>query len=242
VALSGQFYLNSDWLPQLPPERLDIIKRTIPAHGATARPVDYFDTVMPRIWLVTDTRQAVRRDVLGLFNWENETQAIACAAAKAGLDPARTYFAFDFWANAPVRSFSGQFDYEVPARSCRVIALRAAEGHPALVSTSRHVSQGILEVSGEKWGGSAQVLSGLSQVIGDDPYELRIAGLEEGGKSWKLVSASVSSADEEAGVTVEPKPKAPGEEGWLRVLIHSRATRPVKWSLKFAAQGRFKIE
>ena len=72
VALSGQIYLNSDWLPGLPAERLDIIKRTIPAHGATARPVDYFDTIMPRIWLVSDTRQPVRRDVLGLFNWESE--------------------------------------------------------------------------------------------------------------------------------------------------------------------------
>ena len=72
VALSGQVYLNSDWLPGLPAERLDIIKRTIPAHGATARPVDYFDAIMPRIWLVTDTRRPVRRDVLGLFNWESD--------------------------------------------------------------------------------------------------------------------------------------------------------------------------
>ena len=58
VALSGQVYLNSDWLPGLPAERLDIIKRTIPPHGATARPVDYFDDIMPRIWLVSDTRRA----------------------------------------------------------------------------------------------------------------------------------------------------------------------------------------
>jgi hypothetical protein len=238
VALSGQFYLNSDWLPQLPPERLDIIKRTIPAHGATARPVDYFDTVMPRIWLVTDTRQAVRRDVLGLFNWESQDQAIACTAAKAGLDPAKSYFAFDFWANAPARSFSGDFKYEVPAQSCRVIALRAAAGHPVLVSTSRHVSQGILEVSGEKWNGSAKVLSGISQVVGNDPCELRIAGLGEGGKSWKLVSASVSAADKAAAVTLEPKPTSPGEEGWLRVLIGSKESRPVRWSLKFASEAR----
>ena len=233
VALSGQTCLNSDWLPALPAERLDLIKRTIPPHGAAARPVDYFDTVMPRIWLLTDTRHAPRRDVLGLFNWENEDQTIACSAAKAGLDPAQTYFVFDFWAGAPLPPFSGAFSFEVPGQSCRVIALRAAAGHPVLVSTSRHVSQGILEVSAENWNPRAKVLSGLSQVVGHDPYELRLAGLEEDGKRWKLLSATVSSADHAAGATVEPRPMAAGEEGWLRVLINSAQSRPVKWALKF---------
>ncbi|MGH7968292.1 MAG: hypothetical protein ACREIC_06135, partial [Limisphaerales bacterium] len=147
VALSGQFYLNSDWLPELPAERLDIIKRTIPAHRATARPVDYFDNPMPRIWLVTDARQPVRRDVLGLFNWGNDEQVISCSANKAGLETGKQYYAFDFWADSPAEPFTSEFSYRVPGRSCRVIAVRAKEGHPVLVSTSRHVSQGILEVS-----------------------------------------------------------------------------------------------
>jgi hypothetical protein len=231
VALSGQFYLNSDWLPGLPPDRLEIIKRTIPAHGATARPVDYFESAMPRIWLVTDTRQSSRRDVLGLFNWEGEAQTIVCSAAKAGLSPAKRYFAFDFWANAPLPLFSEEFKYSVPAQSCRVIAVRAAAGHPELVSTSRHVSQGILEVTGEKWQG--QKLAGTSYVIGNDPYELRIAGLQENGKNWKLVSATVSSADQAAGVAIKPKAIAPDEAGWLRVAISSGVSRSVTWSLQF---------
>jgi len=234
VALTGQFYLNSDWIPGLPPERLDLIKRTMAPHGAAARPVDYFDTVMPRIWLLTDTRQAGRRDVLGLFNWENQDQAIGCTAAKAGLDPAKTCFAFDYWANAPAPSFSSEFNYEVPAQSCRIIALRAAAGHPVLVSTSRHLSQGMLEVSAEKWSASARTLSGTSRLIGNDPYELRIAGLDDGGKKWKLASAAVSALDKEAGVTVKPRLVAAGEEGWLRVLFNSMESRSVNWSLEFA--------
>ncbi len=205
----------------------------MPPHGGVARPVDYFDTVMPRIWLLTDTRQTERRDVLGLFNWESQDQAIACAAARAGLDPAKTFFAFDFWANAPARAFSSEFNYEVPAQSCRIIALRAAAGHPVLVSTSMHVSQGILEVSGEDWNVAANTLSGTSRVIGNDPYELRIAGLEDGGRKWKLASATVSAADKAAGVTIQPGPLAAGEEGWLRVRVNSAETRSIKWSLKF---------
>jgi hypothetical protein len=238
VALSGQIYLNSDWLPGLPAERLDIIKRTIPPHGATARPVDYFDAIMPRIWLVSDTRRPVRRDVLGLFNWEGDAQAISCSAAKAGLDPAKTHLAFDFWANAPAPSFAGAFDYKVPAQSCRAIAVRAAACHPVLVSTSRHVTQGMVDVVREKWSGPASTLSGTSQIVGADPYELRIAGLGNPDNTWKLASATVSADDKAAGVTIAAKPAAAGEEGWVRVVIDSNSSRPVNWSLKFTAGPR----
>jgi len=237
VALSGQFYLNSDWLPQLPPERLDIIKRTIPAHGATARPVDYFEAPMPRIWLVTDTRQKTRRDVLGLFNWESEPETISCAVAKAGLELGKRYFAFDFWANAPITGFNGEFSYEVPARSCRVIGVRAAAGHPVLVSTSRHVSQGILEVSGEAWNSSSRVLSGISQVVGGDPYELRVAGLEDVGRNWKIVSVSGTADEKTALVSVEPRPVSASENGWARVVIRCNQSCSVRWALKFAPAG-----
>lgn len=110
--------------------------------------------------------------------------------------------------------------------------MRAADGHPLLVSTSRHVSQGILEVTGEKWDERSRVLSGTSKVIGADPYELRIAGLSEGSKTWHLLSATVSSSDQDAGVTTAAEPIR--EEGWLRVAIDSKESRPVSWSLRFS--------
>ena len=137
MSLTGQYLLNSDWIPNLPAERLDILKRTMPNHGAVARPVDYFDSILPSIWLVTDTRQPVRRDVLGLFNWDSGDRTIGCTAAKAGLDPQKTYYAFDFWGNTPLPSFRGEFQFEVPAQSCRVIGVRAAEGPSA---TGQHVA------------------------------------------------------------------------------------------------------
>ena len=236
VAISGQFNLNSDWIPRLPAERLDVLKRTMPQHGAVARPVDYFDTVMPGIWLVTDSRQPVRRDVLGLFNWKSENQTIACSTSQAGLDPARRYHAFDFWGNTPVSSFAGQFKFDLPPQSCRVIAVRAQEEHPVLVSTSRHVTQGMVDVVAEKWSSSSKSLAGSSRVVGKDPYQLRIAGLNSDDKKWKLISASISAADQSAGVKIVPQPDRDAEEGWLRVDIESDTTRVVNWSLRFGAE------
>ena len=72
VALTGQLNLSSEWLPGLPPERLAILQRTMPGHGLLPRPVDLFEHDPPRIWLLTDDRGDVRRDVIGLFNWDDE--------------------------------------------------------------------------------------------------------------------------------------------------------------------------
>ena len=232
VAVSGAFNLNSDWIPGLPAERLDVMKRTMPAHGAVARPVDYFDSIMPSMWLVTDTRSAVRRDVLGLFNWEGKEKSLGCTTAKAGLDPLKTYHAFDFWGNAPVPSFRGKFAFDVSAQSCRVIAVRAAEAHPVLASTSRHVTQGMVDVTDEKWNEAAAQLTGVSRLVGDDPYELRIAGLDDEGQ-WQLASVAVSAENKAAGVVIMPKPAAPGEDGWLRVTISSKRSCAVQWTLTF---------
>jgi hypothetical protein len=235
VAIAGQFFLVSDWLPALPPERLDILKRTMLSHRATARPVDYFDRALPTTWLVTATNNNVRRDVIGVFNQETNALKVDFSCARLGLESGRKYFAFDFWANSPAPDFQDEFKCEVPAAACRVIAVRGAEDHPVLVSTSRHVTQGIVDVTGENWDAGKKTLSGVSEVVGKEPYELRVAGLDANGKKWKLVSVTVSAKDQAADVTITSKPVIAGEDGWCRVGIASKTSRPVNWALEFAA-------
>jgi len=236
VAIAGQFFLVSDWLPALPPERLDILKRTILSHSANARPVDYFDNVLPTTWLVTANNDTVRRDVIGVFNYETNALKIDYSCAKLGLDPAKKYYAFDFWSNSPAPMIQGKFNCEVPPTSCRVLAVRGVENHPVLVSTSRHVTQGMVDVTSEKWNAATKTLSGISQIIGSDPHELRVAGLDADGKKWKLISAEVSAKDSAVGVVITSKPAVAGENGWCRVGIDSKSSRAVQWTLKFAAE------
>jgi len=236
VAIAGQFFLISDWLPALPAERLEVLKRTMLSHHATARPVDYFENPLPHTWLVTDTQQAVRRDVIGVFNQDTTVLNVDYSCAKLGLDPAKTYHAFDFWADAPLPSFQGGFKCKVPSTSCRIIAVRGVESHPVLVSTSRHVTQGIVDVTGEVWNDSRKTLSGVSLIVGNDPYELRVAGLDEAGGKWRLANATVSAKDQAAGVAIMSKPAVAGEDGWCRVGIAAKESRAVHWTLEFSAQ------
>jgi hypothetical protein len=106
TAIADQLFYISDWLPETPADRLEIIKRCIPAHGLPSRPVDIFESSVPRIWLLTDTRDKTRRDVVGLYNWDQKSaQEISETTERIGLPPASEYVGFDFWANKFVAPF-----------------------------------------------------------------------------------------------------------------------------------------
>ena len=236
VAVAGQFFLVSDWLPALPSERLNILKRTMLSHDATARPVDYFDNVLPNTWLVTATNDTVRRDVIGVFNFETNQLKAKYTCTKLGLDSGKKYYAFDFWANSPAPVIRDEFNCELAPTSCRILAVRGVEDHPVLVSTSRHITQGIVDVTGEKWDAAKKTLSGVSQIIGRDAYELRVAGLEADGKKWQLISANVSAQDLAAGVVISSQPAGAGEVGWCRIGIVTQTSRAVRWTLEFTGE------
>ena len=105
------------------------------------------------------------------------------------------------------------------------------EDHPLLISTSRHVSSGILEVKQESWSGNA--LAGTSEVVGNALYELRIVGLRDGGKQWVPTEVAVSDVDQAAGVTVSHTLGT----GLLRVTITSPVSREVKWRVRFTPEA-----
>jgi hypothetical protein len=228
VSITDQFFLISDWLPNLPQERLDILRRTMASHGATARPVDRFDNNLPNTWLVTSEKSGVRRDVAGVFNFYGQPLKVKHSLTKMGLESGKTYHAFDFWGEKPAADITGEITADIAPMSCRVLALRAKADHPVLVSTSRHVSQGILEVKSESW--SDNTLAGVSTLIGGGAYELRIAGLKD-GKGWKFAKTTVSAEDTAAGVKIEALPQT--EDGWLRVKVSSPVSRDVGWSVSF---------
>jgi len=93
--------------------------------------------------------------------------------------------------------------------------------HPQLISTSRHITQGIVDVLDEKWDGATKTLSGRSKIVGGDPYELRVV-LPDSNWNARAVSASGSA-------TTSLK-----QDGTLvRATIQSAESGEVNWSVTF---------
>jgi len=57
IAVTGQLNISSEPYPELPSERLDLLKRTMPSHNLNARPIDIFEVKPPKFWIVEDRRK-----------------------------------------------------------------------------------------------------------------------------------------------------------------------------------------
>jgi len=170
----------------------------------SVRPVDFFCEDFPRIWHLTTrpgTAQpgigqpgtggfgggrpggagagmgAARPafDIVAFYNWDNtHSVTIETTPSWIGLPEATEYAAFDYWGNEFFGTFSDTLTVELPPGSCLVLAIQPIQTHPILLSTSQHVTQGIVDVVSVSWNEETRTLSGVSRVIANDPYELRI--------------------------------------------------------------------
>lgn len=183
VAVSGQLYAFSEWLPELGEDRLEILRKTIPAHALkSARPVDLFSEDLAKVWTLTDSQENPSRFVVALYNWdEKKATTIETSAKTLGLPDSEKYHAYDYWEEKLLDPLTADFRFEVPAGSCRVLAIQPENERPVLLSTSRHVTQGILEIRDEKWDSVTKTLSGTSVNVPPGRYELRFLMPEKSG-------------------------------------------------------------
>jgi hypothetical protein len=110
-----------------------------------------------------------------------------------------------------------------------VVALRPMLDRPFLLSTSRHVTQGMIEVREERWDAAARTLTGRSEVVRGDGYELRIA-LPETPRAWRATTVELDSAATATGATARLLP----ERGCVRVRLDVLQTREVAWTVRCA--------
>jgi len=228
VAVAGSFLTVSEQFTDLPPERLDLIKRMLPPHSLKPRPVDLFDTEGPQTWVVCDDQSGVQRYVIGLFNWDEKKETtIEETAKRLGLDPKKKYVTFEFWTNEFGQPFTGKLSEKVAGADCRVLAVREATDHPMLLSTSRHIAQCVLDVLEEKWDAKSKTLSGKSKLVAGDKYEMRFA-LPEGVAKPKSLKATGADGKSIPLTLVDSKDK-----NGCRAVMTSDKSQEVKWELKF---------
>jgi len=226
IGLSGQMAVVSEWLPGLPEERLEIVKRVLPNHGLRGRPVDLFEADPPRVWHLRAGSGEGRRDVVGLFRWRSsDPERTTVDLRKLGLetgDGAR-YLGFDFWGDRFLPPVESELALDLPPGSCKVVSLVRERGRPQVLSTSAHVGQGIADVISQGWQ-DERVLRGRSRVIGGEPYELRIATA-----GFAVVGAKmVRDGGGEGGDLPIVK-----EERVLRVTITPPESGEVNWEVTF---------
>ncbi len=69
-----------------------------------------------------------------------------------GLDPAKTYHVFDFWARKPLGAVSGKLACgPLDLGHCQILALVPDAGRPQFLASTRHVSMDAISILDERW-------------------------------------------------------------------------------------------
>ena len=182
ASITGQLYALSDWIPDYDEARVDLVRKTIPNHRCkNVRPVDLFDVDLARAWILTHEKEGVRRDVVALFNWHGgDDEPFEFTPEKLGLplvdkngQKIEKYVAYNFWDNEFIEPFD-TFKTTLAKESCKVFAIRPVEDHPILLSTSRHITQGVVDVNLEVWNEKTKTLHIESNIPPKCDYELRV--------------------------------------------------------------------
>ncbi len=232
VALTGMLNNQTDWSPDYSNERIELLRRTMPNHQLTSvRPVDFLENDPARIWKLDYKIDGEVFTIVGLFNWEDKEATLDMTLKSLGLDPKETYAGFEFWENKVVGPFVNKISRTLRGRHSEIISLKKTGNRPLLLGTSRHLSQGAVDLKMLQWNATEKVWSGTSLVVKDDPYELRIYTGDPGkGKScWEAIDATVSETGKKAGVTA----KIYGKQDLSRIVFLSPSNCTIDWSVRF---------
>jgi hypothetical protein len=243
VALSGVVYPLAGVMPELPPERLALLQRTLPT--LPIQPVDLFSRGTDLDW---DTFKHIRADdyihhypevldlkvnagsgrydVVALPNWRSApvTKSVSLPD-KLGLDGGARHIAFDFWNEQLLGVLQDRLSVEIEGHDTRVVLVHPWLNRPQLIGASRHIT-GAYSIRDLVWDGSQQALRGASETVPGQGYTLFLYVPDNAALSKVFATA-----------------KGPGE-----VPVHHRQTgnllsvtlqgrpEPVQWQLDFAAK------
>jgi len=211
------------------PETFRDLTRTFPYHTApkSARPVDAFVSDTPAVFDFEVNPEWHQVTFYNSDPKQPKTVGIGMSGPQVqgtlGLDPAKDYYLFDFWNHRLLGRQAGNSRLEQQLRpgEARMISVRECLDRPQVLSTDRHLMQGYLDLSEVEWDGERRVLSGVSKIVGGDPYRVSLAL-----NGHEATSVECRPAEATAEIVTSG-------DGLVEMLLKSPENSNVRWSVSF---------
>jgi len=175
LSLTGLQWLSGDDLTELEPERVELIKKSIPI--LPIFPMDLFGRGRdpkhyPEIFDLKVNMPSGIYDVIAVTNWENKPVSRPVWFEKdLALDPQYSYLVFDCWQEQLIGQFEEKIDVEIPPHGTRVFSVHRKLDRPQLLATNRHLT-GAFSVVAQEWDDSEKILQGTSETVPSSEYSL----------------------------------------------------------------------
>lgn len=157
------------------PEWMEVVRRMLPVYPRSGRPLDLFLREYPEVWDMRLEREGRSWHVVGLFNWGKNRDAGSSewdaeeprviGVDKAALGFAKDVLVFDSWAGTWEWVSGPRIERLLQPRSCALLIVRERPATPSVISTTRHLMGGAVEVENETFDTASGVLTALIDTV-----------------------------------------------------------------------------
>jgi hypothetical protein len=179
---------------------------------------------LSKIWNLLVKKKSEQWNVVGVFNWENSPQKINVPFEKLGLLPNQKYVVYESWGEELLGEFQDGVDLELQPTSSKLLSIHKEEGRPRVLSTSRHITQGAVDLKEIRWNGKKSTIEGKSVNLLRGDYALFV-WIPAGYKYLKAITA----------VKYETSEILPS---LLKITLKLGKDKPLTWKLQFERTSR----
>ena len=219
--LTGQQFLTDDIWTAMPPALTAVWQKSLPSldiHPANLYPIenwkryDLFDLRIAKPWGTWD--------VVGLFNYTGQAFERELDLARLPLEAQRVHV-FEFWSGVYLGRFprNARILRSLAPYEANLFAIVPAspDGAPVVLSTSRHISQGGLDLESvsAKRQAPGLILSGRSShLVARDPYEVVLATGAYRAVSGRCSNGTAAVSQDGATARLRIVPATSGNADW----------------------------
>ncbi len=173
VSLLGLPVNLGDDLPLLSDKKLDIIKRILPA--MKVHPTDFNNarangesqTICLKVEAPFESYTLV-----GVMNLTDKKISKEINITKDLRLFSSEYLVYDFFADSFIGETDDSISIDIAPYDTKVLSIRKKAMRPQLLSTSRHITQGVAEIKNMSWENNT--LSIISTLVNNDPYTITL--------------------------------------------------------------------
>ncbi|MFO7616734.1 MAG: hypothetical protein R6V75_05740, partial [Bacteroidales bacterium] len=196
-ATCGRFLMANSF-DRLSPDLLHDLSRIFPYpdRWVSFRPVDAFVKKFPETFVAQISSDWWQVAVYNPDNEKNTEKNFPLSSPDyfggLELDPGIQYYVYEFWDDRLLGIFSGADTVPLQFRAgeAKMLSLRVKADHPQLLSTDRHLMQGMEETRDWRWDQGRKELTGMVRLVEGEAMDLTFAG-----NGLVLVTAGAGEAD-----------------------------------------------
>ena len=169
VGMLGLPVTLGDNLPELPEERVELLRRCIPVLDIHPMDVTRITTKDTFITNLAIENEYLNYNVVSVLNCKEETANVEISLKEMGID-FKNPVAFEYYSSLVAEVKDGVIKMELKPCETKVFAIHENRNIPQIISTSRHITQGATELKSVQWNEGVKTLNFTADVVEGDEY------------------------------------------------------------------------